>query len=189
MLSKGKIFVISAPSGSGKTTLCKRLLKECKNLVVSKSFTTRPLRKGEKNKRDYIFVSKKEFEAARKNGEFLEWAKVFDNYYGTPEEFVEKKIAIGKSVLLIIDVQGAFQVKKKRPGATLIFIFPPSLGELKKRLIARKTDNTAEIKSRLKIARREMALAKRYDYQVINDDLDRAVDRLKKIVSSVKKAR
>jgi len=179
-----KIFVISAASGSGKTTLCRRLLKESKGLVVSKSFTTRPRRSGERNKRDYIFVSKKEFLEARKNGRFLEWAKVFDNFYGTPIDFVDKTIKKGKSVLLIIDVQGAFKVKKKRPNAVLIFIMPPSLDELKRRLIHRKSDGPKQIKLRFKIARREMAQSSRYDHIVINKTIEKAVKQLKNIVGA-----
>lgn len=183
MKRQGRIIVISAPSGSGKTTLCKRLLKECKNLVFSRSLTTRPARKGERNKKDYIFISKKEFMEYRRAGKFLEWARVFGNYYGTPEEFVEKKLAEGKDAVLVIDVQGAFQVKAKRPGAVLIFILPPSLEEVRNRLIVRKTDQPRQIKLRLKVAAREIAKAKEYDYVVVNDDLDAAVSRLKEIIN------
>jgi len=177
-----RIFVISAASGSGKTTLCRQLLKECKNLVVSRSYTTRALRKGEKQRRDYIFVTKKEFFNARKKGGFLEWAKVFDNYYGTPGPFVDKKLSIGKSVMLVIDVQGAFKVKKKRPDAVLIFILPPSMEELKQRLCKRKSDGPKQIKLRLNVARKEIARAKKYDYIVVNDDIRRAVREMKKII-------
>lgn len=183
MKRQGRIIVISAASGSGKTTLCKRLLRECKNLVFSRSLTTRPARKGERNKKDYIFISKKEFMECRRAGKFLEWARVFGNYYGTPEEFVEKKLREGKDVVLVIDVQGAFQVKAKRPDAVLIFILPPSLGEIRNRLIERKTDRPAQIKLRLKVAAREIARAKEYDYVVVNDDLDAAVARLKEIIN------
>ncbi|PIW66676.1 MAG: guanylate kinase [Candidatus Omnitrophica bacterium CG12_big_fil_rev_8_21_14_0_65_43_15] len=184
VVKKGKIFVISAASGSGKTTLVRGLLKECKNLVVSKSYTTRALRANEKNRRDYIFVSGKVFAAARKKKAFLEWAKVFGNYYGTPADFVEKKLKTGKSVVLVIDVQGAFKVKKAMPGAVLVFIMPPSLRELENRLRKRKSDRSAQIKLRLKTARAEIAQAKRYDYIVINDNLSRAQRQLKEIVDS-----
>ena len=182
-MKKGKIFVISAPSGSGKTTLCKRLLKECRNLVVSKSFTTRPLRKGEKNNRDYIFVSKKEFKKRVVQKNFLEWANVFGNFYGTPNGFVDKKINSSKSVMLVIDVQGAFKVKKRVPGAVLIFIMPPSIGELKSRLQKRKSDRLKDIKLRLKIAQKEITQAKKYDYIVVNEKIEAALLELKKIVA------
>jgi guanylate kinase len=182
-MKKGKIFVISAPSGSGKTTLCKRLLKECGNLVVSKSFTTRPLRRGEKNNRDYIFVTKNEFEKQVRRKNFLEWANVFGNLYGTPKDFVDKKINSGKSVLLVIDVQGAFKAKRRVPSAVLIFIMPPSIEELKKRLQKRKSDGAKEIKIRLKIAQREIRKAKKYDYIVVNEKIEHALLELKKIVA------
>ena len=180
---RGKIFVISAASGSGKTTLCGRLLRECRGLVVSRSFTTRPRRLGEKNKRDYIFVSKEEFFVERKNNGFLEWAKVFDNYYGTPKDFVEKKIASGESALLIIDVQGAFKVRKKSKDAVLIFIMPPSLDELERRLLKRKSDGPKDIRLRLKTAKKEIAQSRKYDYIVVNDDIEKAVKRLKNIIN------
>src|SRR3990167_203609 len=112
MRKKGRIFVISAASGIGKTTLCKRLLKECKNLVFSRSLTTRKLRRGEKNKRDYIFVSETAFNRAERQGKLLEWAEVFGNLYGTPKDFVDKKTAAGKDAVLVIDVRGAFKVKR-----------------------------------------------------------------------------
>lgn len=181
--AKGRIIVISAASGSGKTTLCKRLLKESKGLVVSKSFTTRPLRRGEKSNRDYIFVTKKEFLAARKNNRFLEWANVFGNYYGTPVDFVNKKTAIGKSVLLVIDVKGAFKVKKAVPEAVLIFILPPSMAELERRLRQRKSDGVKQIAFRLKIAKKEIAASGKYDYAVVNDEIEKAVKKLKDIIN------
>lgn len=183
MISPGRIFVISAPSGSGKTTLCKRLLKRCPNLVFSKSLTTRKLRRGEKNRRDYIFVSQKKFQEYRRARKLLEWAKVFDNLYGTPKDFVEKTIRRGRDVVLVIDVQGAFQVKKARPDAILIFVMPPSLRELQRRLSKRKSDGPSEIALRLKIARREMARRKDYDYIVVNDKINRALKELGRIVS------
>ncbi len=181
-IKKGKIFVISAPSGSGKTTLCSRLLEECENLVFSVSVTTRKRRKGEINKKDYIFVSRKQFRDYLKKGLLLESAKVFEHYYGTPKRFVDASTEKGKSVLLAIDVKGAFKLKKKRPQAILIFILPPSLEELKNRLSKRKTEGRLEIKKRLKIARYEMAQAKKYNYRVINRDLDSAISQLKEII-------
>jgi len=183
-MKKGRIFVISAPSGSGKTTLTKELLKECKNLVFSTSFTTRKLRRGEKNKHDYIFVSEKKFKDYLKKKKFLESAEVFGNYYGTPKDFVDKTIKKGKDILLVIDVQGAFKVKRVRPEAILIFILPPSLKELKRRLCKRKSDGAQEIKLRLNIAKKEMARAKKYDYVIVNSVFDKALGELKEIVEA-----
>jgi guanylate kinase len=181
-MKKGRIFVISAPSGSGKTTLCRQLLKRCRDIVISRSATTRRLRKGEKNRRDYIFISEQRFKKYRRLGKLLEWARVFGYFYGTPKDFVDESLKKGKDVLLIIDVQGAFKVKRKRPSAVLIFVMPPSLKELEKRLLKRKSDNHQQIKLRLKVARQEVSYSPRYDYVVVNDDLDRAVTRLKEII-------
>lgn len=183
MKRTGRIFVVSAASGSGKTTLCRRLLKECRNLVFTTPITTRKLRRGERNRRDYTVVCEKQFKEYRRSGELLEWAKVFGNFYGTPKAFVDRMLKAGKDVLLVIDVQGAFKVKKVRPSAILIFILPPSLKDLKKRLRERNSDDPAQIRLRLKVARHEIAQAKNYDYRVVNDDLEKAVDKLKEIIT------
>lgn len=181
--NRGRIFVVSAASGSGKTTLCRRLLKKCRNMVFTTPITTRKLRRGERNRRDYTVVCEKQFNKYRRSGELLEWAKVFGNLYGTPKAFVDRMLSAGKDVLLVIDVQGAFKVKKVRPSAILIFILPPSLRELKKRLRERNSDDPKQIKLRLKVARHEIAQAKKYDYVVVNDDLEKAVDKLKEIIT------
>jgi len=181
---KGKLFIISAPSGCGKTTLCRRLLKRTPGMARSVSYTTRPPRKGETNGRDYIFVSKARFDKEKTAGGFLEWARNFGYYYGTPKKRVRGFLERGRDVLLAIDVKGAMKVKKARPGGVFIFILPPSVADLKKRLKQRKTDNSSEISKRIKVARRELAYAPRYDYCVINDNLARAAEKLARIVAA-----
>lgn len=178
----GGIFVISAPSGSGKTTLTRRLLKNDRKLVQSVSVTTRSPRKGERKGRDYYFVTKKQFKSMIAGKKFLEWAENFGNFYGTPRKFVEGAAKKGKDMILSIDVQGALQVKKRKPGAVFIFIVPPSREELKKRLRKRNTERKSSIKMRLKVADREMALIPEYDYVVINDSVERALRELRSII-------
>ena len=184
----GRIFVISGPSGSGKTTLVKRLLSVLKKqtgskrLVWSVSVTTRKPRRGERRNRDYIFLSKKEFLRRRGRNEFLEWARVGDACYATPKDAVNKQLECGRSAVLTIDVQGAAQVKKKFPKAILIFILPPSLAVLQRRLNRRCTESGRQIKRRLKLANREIASAKNYDFVLVNRQLKTAVRQLKKII-------
>ncbi len=190
MGKKGKLFVISAPSGSGKTTLCQRLLRSFRGkrkLVHSVSFTTRKPRRGEREGRDYFFISKKEFIKRRRRGQFLEWAKVLDNFYGTPREFVEKHINRGADVLLSIDVQGALKIKRKASSAVFIFILPPTLQELESRLKRRSSEGRAEITRRLKLARREMSFLTKYDYVVLNDRINKALAKLKEIIKLERK--
>ncbi|MCP4649504.1 MAG: guanylate kinase [PVC group bacterium] len=183
MSSKGSLFVVSAPSGAGKTTLCEKLLKTLPNIVNSISMTTRPLRSGEKNKNDYFFVSETEFKKKIKNNGLLEYAKVFGNYYGTPKRFVEQNLAKGNDVLLNIDVQGAMQIRRKfRRNSRFIFILPPSMNDLKKRLLLRKTDTKLQIKKRLDMAKKELAYLNSYDYKIVNDDLKKAFGQLLSIV-------
>ncbi len=181
--SKGKLFVISGPSGAGKGTLRKELFRRVPNLVYSVSVTTRKPRAGEKDGVDYFFISKEEFERMKRKGELLEWAEVHGNLYGTPKKFVESKLKEGKSVVLEIDVQGAFQVKKSFPEAVLIFILPPSEEELIRRLKKRGTETEKEMELRLKNAQWEMGKMDVYDYAIINDDVERASDELVKIVT------
>ena len=183
-MKKGRIFVISAPSGSGKTTICKKVLESVKNLAPSVSVTTRRPRSGEKNKKDYHYVSKSSFRKKAKKGELLEWEENFGHLYGTPKQFVLGKIKKGKSLLLSIDVKGAMRVKSKFPESVLIFIKPPSLKELSRRLNARNTDRAMEIAERLKIARRELKVAPKYNYVVRNDKLEKAIRR---VISIIKK--
>jgi guanylate kinase len=173
----GRLVVISGPSGSGKSTLVKRLLDHPElRLTVSVSATTRAPRPGEVPGRDYYFLSSEQFERTR--GELLESALVHGNFYGTPAEPVRRSMARGFCVALVIDVQGGFQVREKVPDALLVFIHVPSLAVLEARLRDRGTDDEASIERRLANARRELELAPQYDVQVINDDLDRAVEEL-----------
>jgi len=186
MKRKGRVFVISAPSGSGKTTIASRALRKLKNIAPSVSLTTRPRRRGERKGRDYRYVSRAEFKKAARRKRLLEWASNYGYYYGTPKSEVRRRTKKGKDVLLRIDVKGAMQVKRKIPESVLIFIKPPSLAELKRRLKGRRSDSAGEIKKRLKIARREMSRIPKYDYVVVNDKLENAV---KKLVTIIKKER
>ena len=180
-----KLFVVSAPSGSGKTTLCNKLLKGGLSLERSISMTTRPPRPGEKDGVDSHFVTEKYFRNIIKNDGFLEYEENFGHLYGTPKKFIEDNFKKGKDVLLSIDVKGAMEVKKHYPEeSVLIFILPPSLDALKERLLLRKSEDTSAIASRLKLAKKEMAYQKKYDYIVINDRLDEAYKKLKDIVIS-----
>lgn len=180
---KGKLFIVSAPSGCGKTTLCKKLLNDNLNLSHSVSATTRPPREGEIDGKDYFFVSPEEFRAMVKRGEFLEHEENFGFRYGTPKKFVDGIFKKGKNVLLSIDVKGAAKVSAIYPGrSVLIFIMPPTLAALKKRLESRMTDPAHSISSRLKVARHEIKYKGKYDYVVVNDRLDTAYKKLKSII-------
>jgi guanylate kinase len=186
--TKGKIIVLSGPSGSGKTTLHKLLLsaKRFKNrLVRSVSATTRGRRLREKDGRDYIFISQKMFFYKRRAGHFLESERVFDQYYGTPNKGVRELLNSGKHVLLCIDVKGALFVKQKHPGAVLVFIKPPSIKDLRRRLESRGTEDEIDLQRRLDKAQKEMAEAVYYDYTIVNDDLQKAYRRLAALVWSV----
>lgn len=180
-LKKGLIFIISAPAGTGKTTLVRMLTEEFDCVAESISFTTRQPRPSEKEGKDYYFIPKEEFEKKIREDEFLEYAKVFDKYYGTSKKVVEAIRSRGKHVILVIDTQGAMQLKEFLP-AVFIFISPPNLEELRSRLIARKADTPESIESRLVWAEKEMTLASRYDYHIINDDLKTAYDVLRSIL-------
>lgn len=185
---KGILFVISAPSGCGKTTLCNKLLKAVPGMVRSISITTRPPRKDEENGRDYFFVSEKEFIRRRRNKNLLEWAKNFGYYYGTPKDKVLNFLDGGRDVILAIDVKGAMKIKKLFPDAVFIFIKPPSVAELEKRLKKRKTDDRLEISRRMKVVRRELSYTPRYKYSIVNDNLKKALGRLISIVMAEKHA-
>jgi len=183
-MRKGEIFIISGPSGAGKTTLHKKLLadkKFGKRLVKSVSATTRVRRPGEKDGRDYFFLTKKQFLYKKRAGHFLEWKKVFDNYYATPHTKVKEILRSGKNVLLCIDVQGAKTVIRKYPEAVTIFILPPSWHALKDRLLGRASETKASLKLRLDISRREMREVKSYKYVVVNDQLTKGIKSLKSI--------
>ncbi len=181
---QGIIFVISAPSGTGKTTLSRKLVSSRLELKRSVSVTTRTPRKGELDGRDYVFVTPREFKNLQQKGELLEWARIFDNFYGTPRQYVEERRHQGEDILLSLDVQGAMQVKKKIPDAILIFVAPPSIEDLRKRLMRRHTDNLQEIEKRLKVARRELLYLKRYNYALVNNDIREAVAHLRSIITA-----
>ena len=179
----GKLFVITAPSGAGKTTLTKRLLAEDASLKFSVSYTTRKPRPGEQHGRDYYFVDKAEFERMIAAGELLEHARVFDNYYGTGRAQIEQLTAAGTNLLLDIDWQGARQVRSAMSSSVLIFIMPPSLAELERRLRGRATDSEQVIARRMSEARDDMARWSEFDYVVINAEVDAAVAELRAIVA------
>jgi guanylate kinase len=187
---RGKLFVISAPSGSGKTTLCKKLILSLsgrRKLLRSVSVTTRRPRKGERPGRDYFFISERQFRERKSRQGFLEWARVLGCYYGTPREFVERETKRGNDVLLSIDVQGAKQIRRSHPEAVFIFILPPSFAELERRLLLRSTEERKEISRRLKLAEKELGFIKYYNYVLLNDNIQKALTRLKMIVRKERK--
>ncbi len=182
-MSRGNLFVISAPSGAGKSTILKKLLAKVPNLAFSVSHTTRTPRPGESNGREYHFVDRPTFERMRADQAFLEWAEVHGNLYGTSRKAIEAQQARGIDVFLDIDVQGARQLRDcGHPGAIFLFIAPPSWPELERRLRGRGTDPEETVQLRLNNARHEMEDAGRYDYLVINDRLDEAVEVLRAVV-------
>jgi guanylate kinase len=182
MDAEPRVFVISGPSGAGKGTLTVELLKRVPSLTHSISATTRKPRPGEINGVDYHFVTDKEFDNYIADGDFLEWAYVHSNRYGTLKSAVRDQLRKGRGVVLEIDVQGGSSVKEQMPEAVLIFIEPPSMEELAKRLKGRNTETDEELEQRLKNAIREMEFAGKYDYIVINDDMNKAIDELVNIV-------
>lgn len=177
----GRLFVLSAPAGTGKTTLVRMLTKEFPCVAESISFTTRAPRAGEVPGADYHFISVEEFNQRLADGEFLEHAQVFDHLYGTSRKLVERDLNEGKHVVLVIDTQGALQLRGRVP-ATFIFVSPPSLEELRVRLGRRSADTPASIEQRLSWAAKEMALAPHYDYHIINENLEVAYAVLRSIV-------
>lgn len=179
----GRLFVISAPSGAGKTTLTRSLLAADPNLSFSVSYTTRSPRPGEHEGRDYYYVNRDAFEKMIAAGELLEYARVFENYYGTGRSQVEANTAAGRHVLLDIDWQGARQVRERMPESVLIFVMPPSLAELERRLRGRATDSDEVIRHRLAEAREEMSHWAEFDYVVVNDDVERALVTLQDVVA------
>jgi guanylate kinase len=181
---QGNLFVISAPSGSGKSTLCNMLLKNIDKLKMSVSFTTRSRRKGERNNIDYSYISERKFRGMIQRGEFAEWAMVHGNLYGTSVTQIKELNNRGYDIILDIDVQGARQIKKKISNAIFIFILPPSMSVLRRRLISRRTDSREQVEMRLGIARKEISEYEGYDYIVINKDLDIAYKQLASIIAS-----
>lgn len=180
-VSKGSVFILSAPAGTGKTTLVRMLRDEFSCVTESISCTTRPPRAGEIPGVDYHFMSIPEFEAKIQSGDFLEYAKVFGNYYGTSKEYVLQQQSKGKHVILVIDTQGAMQLKDKFK-AIFVFVSPPSLQELRERLFKRQTESIEVIEQRLSWAKQEMALADKYDYHIVNENLHTAYEVLRSIL-------
>jgi guanylate kinase len=178
----GVLFVVSAPSGTGKTTVVERLVEICPDLHRSRSYTSRPPRAGETDGVDYNFISRSAFEAMVARGEFLEWADVFGNLYGTARRDTEAALAAGRDVVLVIDVQGAKQVRERVSGTVGIFVLPPSFQALESRLRGRSQDEPGAIARRLETARREVSAVEAYEYVVVNDTLDRCVAELTAIV-------
>ena len=182
--TRGLLFIVSAPSGTGKTTLVERLVQVLPNLRMSRSYTSRPARNGERDGVDYNFISRALFERRIDAGEFLEWADVFGNYYGTAAADVEQMIAAGQDVVLVIDVQGAQQVKARGVDHTAIFVMPPSFAVLEQRLRGRSKDTEDQMQRRLDTARSEASSYVDYDYVVVNDELDATVVRLQEIIAA-----
>ncbi len=182
----GKLIVIVAPSGTGKSTMIKRLKQDCPSIVESVSYTTRPIRPGEIHGLSYFFISREEFIAKRDNNEFLEWAEVHGNFYGTSKNFVEQCLREGKHVLFDLDVQGVDSMKRHFGDvANVIFIAPPSVEELEKRLRNRGTENTQVINLRIMNARKELERKNDFDFFILNDDIENAYTRLKEIVQKI----
>jgi guanylate kinase len=181
-VKRGLLFIVSAPSGTGKTTLVERLVHRIPNLCLSRSYTSRASRPGEQDGVDYNFISRQRFEEMVRKGDFLEWADVFGNYYGTCATDTECCLATGQDLVLVIDVQGARQVRSSGIESVGIFVLPPSEATLEQRLRGRSKDSEGEIRKRLETARLEVSEFATYEYVVVNDELDGAVDRLRAIV-------
>ena len=179
---KGNLIILSGPSGVGKGTILKELLKDYVDICYSISTTTRQAREGEEDGVDYFFITEDKFKSLVQEDEFIEWAKVHNNYYGTPKKYVEKKLKQGQDVILEIDTQGAKQLKKDYDKGVFIFLAPPSLVELKNRLYKRGTESQAVIKTRLDNAKKELADIEQYDYLIVNDKIEQAVEELKSVI-------
>ena len=168
---RGLLFIVSAPSGAGKTTLVERIVVETPRLTMSRSYTSRPARQGETDGVDYNFVTRGRFEAMAAAGEFLEWAELFGNLYGTSASDTERLLSAGNDVVLVIDVQGARQVRRRGVEVSTVFVMPPSYAVLEQRLRGRSQDSEDAIQRRLEVARSEVAAFSEYDFIVINDDV------------------
>ncbi len=179
---RGLLFVVSAPSGTGKTTVVERLVHCVPDLSMSRSYTSRAARAGEAPGVDYNFITRARFEAMIAADAFLEWADVFGNLYGTSADDAERDLNAGRDLVLVIDVQGARQVRRRRAGAVGIFVLPPSYAVLEQRLRGRSADTEGAMQRRLQTARDEVAAFAEYDYVVVNDELDGCVDRMRAIV-------
>ena len=183
-MKKGVLIVVSGFSGAGKGTIVKKIIEENPNYCLSISMTTREPRNGEVDGVHYFFVTKERFEEAISNGELVEYANYVGNYYGTPRDYVEKRIEEGKDVILEIEMQGALQVKSRFPEAVLVFVTPPNTDILKERLLKRGTESEEVVLKRMKRARDEWDFIDRYDYLLINDDLDKCVSELNVLIEA-----
>jgi guanylate kinase len=181
-MPSGKLIVISAPSGSGKTTIVKEIMKRNPTLGFSVSATTRTMRPGEVNGKDYFFLTREEFKRRVAAGEFVEWEEFYGNCYGTLKSEVDRLLASGRHLLFDLDVKGGLSIKKQYPDALLIFIRPPSMEVLKERLVGRKTEDEETIRTRLARVPMELELGNGFDHQVVNDDLGTAIDEVQKLI-------
>jgi guanylate kinase len=179
---RGLLFVVSAPSGTGKTTVVEKLVQVTPALALSRSYTSRAVRTGETDGIDYNFITRTRFESMIEANAFLEWADVFGNLYGTCAEDAERELAAGRDLVLVIDVQGARQVRRRCAGTVGVFVMPPSFEVLERRLRGRSKDSEDAMQRRLQTARDEVAAFVEYDYVIVNDELDACVDRLRSIV-------
>ena len=179
---RGLLFVVSAPSGTGKTTVVERLVQVVPDLGLSRSYTSRAMRAGETDGVDYNFITRARFEAMVAEDAFLEWADVFGNLYGTCKADSEQELAAGRDLVLVIDVQGARQVRSRGAQTIGVFVLPPSFTALEQRLRGRSKDSEEAIRKRLATARREVRAVAEYEYVIVNDELDTCVDRLRAIV-------
>lgn len=175
-MEKGILMIISGLSGAGKGTICKRLIEKYPEFELSVSATSRDPRPGEVNGEAYFFLTNEEFEERIRKGDLLEYAQYVNHYYGTPKSFVEEKLSEGKNVILEIEIQGAFQVKEKMPEAVLVFILPPDMEELERRLRGRGTETEEQIRKRLARAKEEMEFVDRYDHVIVNEEVEKSVD-------------
>lgn len=184
-VKRGKILVVSAPSGAGKSTLIKRIIGDFNSIVFSVSATTRKPREGECNGREYFFLTKEEFEKRIERGDFLEWERVYDYYYGTLKSEVERVLSEGKNLLLEVEVKGAMSIKQEYPEAALIFIAPPDIETLLERLSKRKTESPEDLKKRIERAKMEMSYIDNFENRVYNDNVDTAAKELKRIIKKI----
>lgn len=183
---QGLLIVLSGPSGSGKNTVCDMAKEVMPNIWESVSMTSRKPRKGEVDGKDYYFVSEEEFEKNIEEGKMLEHAKFAGNYYGTPRESVQKQLDAGRDVLLVIEIQGALQIKEKIPQALFVFLLPPSMKELKRRLRMRKTETEEKLMERFETAYKEINELPKYNYVIVNDKADEAARKLEAIINAEK---